>query len=310
MGETAAPEILAFGEPLVELSRTKEDPERELPGFGGDVSNFCIAAARSGARAGLVGAVGDDAYGRSLRELWAKEGVDDRFVRTDAGAPTGSYVVTHEKDGHHFEYRRAGSAASRYARRDLPEAAIAEATVLHVTGVSLAIGDGPREAGLAAMAHARASGVRVSFDTNLRLRLWPLETARPVLLEALALADICLPSRDDVTAILDLQDRDAIVDRLLGLGAKIVALKLGAEGCYLAAGDALRALVPPHPVTPVDATGAGDCFGGAFVARLVAGETPLAAARYASVAAALSTQDYGAVASIPRREDVVRAGGA
>jgi 2-dehydro-3-deoxygluconokinase len=123
--------------------------------------------------------------------------------------------------------------------------------------------------------------------------------------EALALTHICLPSWDDVTAILDLHDRDAIVDRLFGIGVEIVALKLGAEGCYVATG-ALRTLVPPHAVTPVDATGAGDCFGGAFVARLLAGDSPPTAARYANVAAALSTLGYGAVAPIPFQADVLR----
>ncbi len=57
-----------------------------------------------------------------------------------------------------------------------------------------------------------------------------------------------------------------------------------------------RTRVAPHPCRPIDATGAGDCFGGAFVARLVAGDSPVDAARYAGVAAALSTEGYGAVA--------------
>ncbi len=304
----AIPEILAFGEPLIELNRTLEDPERYIEGFGGDVSNFCIAAARSGVTAGLVSAVGEDSYGRALRELWRREGVDDLLVRTDPQAPTGVYFVSHDARGHHFEYRRAGSAASRYRRSDLPYEAIAQAKVLHLSGISLAIGLGPREAGLAAMAHARASGVRVSFDTNLRTSLWPQGEARAVLNEALALTDICLPSWDDVTTILERTDRDAIVDRLLGFGVGVVALKLGREGAYLADGET-RTLLPPHEVEARDATGAGDCFGGSFVARLVAGDSPLAAARYANVAAALSTLGYGAVAPIPRREDVLRVHG-
>jgi 2-dehydro-3-deoxygluconokinase len=295
------PEILAFGEPLVELNRTHAG--ETVQGAGGDTSNFCIAAARSGARAGYISAVGDDEGGRMLRELWAREGVDDRYVRTDAPAPTGAYFVSHDEKGHHFEYRRAASAASRYRAEDLPREAIAAAKVLHVSGVSLAIGDAPRQAGLAALAHARGHGVRTSFDTNLRLRLWPLAQARSVIRAALALTDVALPSWDDATALFDLEDRDAIVDVLFDAGAGVVALKLGAEGCYVATREA-RTLVPAHGVTAVDATGAGDCFGGAFVARLVAGDAPGPAARYANVAAALSTQGYGAVPPIPRAEDV------
>jgi 2-dehydro-3-deoxygluconokinase len=298
-----APDILAFGEAMVELNQAPEEPTRYVQGFGGDTSNFCVAAARSGATAGYVSAVGADSFGRMLRELWAREGVDDRHVRTDAAAPTGIYFVTHDASGHHFEYRRAGSAASRYRATDLPLEAIAAAKVLHLSGVSFAIGDGPAEAGLAAMAHARKNGVRVSLDTNLRLNLWPLEKARGVMTQAFALTDICLPSWDDVTALLGLEDRDAILGALLSAGVGVVALKEGPQGCTVATPQG-RARVAPHEVRALDATGAGDCFGGAFVARLVAGDTPEQAARYANVAAALSTQGYGAVAPIPHAEAV------
>ena len=178
-------------------------------------------------------------------------------------------------------------------------------SVLHVSGVSLAIGDGAATAGLAAMAHAAPPACASRFDTNLRLRLWSARTARAVMREALHLTDICLPSWDDITVLTGLDDRDAIVDALLGAWASaIVALKLGEEGAYVATPDA-RSLVAPYPVRALDATGAGDCFGGTFVARLVAGDTPFDAARYANVAAALSTLGYGAVAPIPSGDTVL-----
>lgn len=152
----------------------------------------------------------------------------------------------------------------------------------------------------------RAHGVKVSFDTNLRLKLWPLARARAVMLEAISASDICLPSWDDVTVLTGHEDKDAIVDALLALGPRIVALKLGKEGAYIAT-PAERRVVPGRVVNAVDATGAGDCFGGAFIARIVAGDDPFAAAHYANVAAALSTQGFGAVAPIPDRAAVERA---
>ncbi|HWK82856.1 MAG TPA: PfkB family carbohydrate kinase, partial [Caldimonas sp.] len=116
--------------------------------------------------------------------------------------------------------------------------------------------------------------------------------------EAMARCDICLPSRDDVATLTGLEEADAIVDHCLGLGAKVVALKLGAAGALVADAHERHRLAP-HPCRPVDATGAGDTFGGAFVARLLAGESLEAAGRYAVVAAALSTEGYGAVEPIP-----------
>jgi 2-dehydro-3-deoxygluconokinase len=297
------PSILALGEAMVEFNQSEKDQPTYLQGFGGDTSNFCIAAARQGASTGFVSAAGGDQFGRLLLDLWQREKVDTSFVRVDSHASTGVYFVSHGPAGHQFDYLRAGSAASRYAPGDLPLDAIAAAKVIHLSGISLAISVSACDAALAAIEHARANKVQVSFDTNLRLKLWPLARARAVMLEAIRQTDICLPSWDDVTELTGLTGRDDIVDFVLAQGPRIVALKLGKEGSYIAT-PAERRVVPGHIVNAVDATGAGDCFGGAFIARIVAGDDPFQAARYANIAAALSTQGFGAVAPIPNRATV------
>lgn len=301
--QPATPAILALGEAMVEFNQSAKDQPNYLQGFGGDTSNFCIAAARQGASSGFVTAVGGDHFGRLLRDLWQCESVETAWVKVDRHAPTGVYFVSHGPDGHQFDYLRAGSAASRYAPADLPLDAIKSARVLHLSGISLAISVSACDAALAAIVHARANGVQVSFDTNLRLKLWPLARARAVMLDAIRHTDICLPSWDDVTALTGLTGRDEIVDFLLALGPRVVALKLGKQGAYVATPNERR-VVPGHFVNAVDATGAGDCFGGAFIARIVAGDNPFVAARYANVAAALSTLGFGAVAPIPGRATV------
>ncbi len=299
-------DILAYGEPMVEFNQTRDgDGRLYLQGFGGDSSNFAIAAARQGARTGYLSAIGDDPYGRLLRELWTREGVDHQGVKTDDAAFTAIYFVTHGERGHAFHFFRAGSAASRMTPADLPHARIAAAKVLHLSGISLAISTAACDTGYAAIETARAAGVRVSFDTNLRLKLWSIDRARAVMSDVLRRCDIALPSHDDIAAITGLADPEALVDHCLQLGAGIVALKLGADGAIVASA-AERHRIAPFPCAPVDATGAGDTFGGAFVARLVAGDGLRDAGRYAAAAAALSTEGYGAVAPIPRA-DAVRA---
>jgi 2-dehydro-3-deoxygluconokinase len=305
VAEATTPAILALGEAMVEFNQSARDQPSYLQGFGGDTSNFCVAAARQGASTGFVSAVGSDQFGRLLLDLWECELVETAYVKVDRQAPTGVYFVSHGPEGHQFDYLRAGSAASRYAPTDLPLDAIKAARVLHLSGISLAISVSACDSALAAISHARAHGVQVSFDTNLRLKLWPLGRARAVMLEAIRQTDICLPSWDDVTTLTGLTGRDEIVDFLLALGPRVVALKLGKQGAYVATQDE-RHLVPAHVVNAVDATGAGDCFGGAFIARIVAGDDPFVAARYANVAAALSTQGFGAVAPIPDRAAVVK----
>jgi 2-dehydro-3-deoxygluconokinase len=297
-------DIVSLGEPMVEFNQTGESGGRlYLQGFGGDSSNFAIAAARQGARVAYVSALGDDPYGGMLRALWDREGVNHDAVPTDLQGYTAIYFVTHDSSGHHFHFFRSGSAASRMTPAQLPRELIARAAVLHLSGISLAISASALDSCMAAIDIARQAGVAVSFDTNLRLRLWPVERARPAMTAVLQRTDIALPSLDDMTALTGLHEPDAIVDHCLALGAKVVALKLGDQGALVASADE-RHRIAPHPCTPVDATGAGDTFGGAFVARRVAGDTLLAAGRYAAVAAALSTQGYGAVEPIPRAADV------
>lgn len=300
-------DVVAIGEPLIEFNQTREGGGRSyLQGFGGDTSNFAIAAARQGARTAYVTGIGDDRHGRLFSDLWRREGVETGGVKTDPTAPTGLYFVAHDESGHQFSYLRAGSAASRLGPADLSPKLFSAAKVTHLSGISLAISASACDACYAAIAHAKAAGRLVSFDTNLRLALWPQARARALILDVMGLADICLPSLDDVALITGLSDPDALVDFALQRGASTVALKLGSQGAIVA--DAhQRHRIPAYPVAFVDASGAGDAFGGAFVARLVAGDDLFSAGRYAAVTAALKTRGYGAVEPIPTRAEVQEA---
>jgi 2-dehydro-3-deoxygluconokinase len=301
---TLRPDILALGEPMVEFNQTSEaDGRLYLQGFGGDTSNFIIAAARQGARVGYLSAVGEDPYGAMLLQLWRDEGVDTCGVKSNPEAFTAVYFVTHREAGHHFNFFRKGSAASLMTPNDLDADSIRAAKVLHFSGISLAISKSARETCFAACGIAKAANVKISFDTNLRLKLWPVREAREVIAQAIALSDVCLPSYEDMTVLTGLVEPEEIIQYCLNLGAKTVALKLGAEGALL--GEAgFRYKIAAYPCKPLDATGAGDAFGGAFVARMVAGYQLVEAAQYAAVVAALSTEGFGAVAPIPFAETV------
>lgn len=296
------PEILCLGEPLVEFNQRPDG--LYLPGHGGDTSNCAIAAARQGARVGYVTQIGDDAFGRRFLDLWREEGVDVATVRALTDAHTGVYFVSHGPKGHEFSYLRAGSAASRMGPADLPVEALRATKILHVSGISQAISPSAADAVFAAIETVRAAGGQVSYDTNLRLKLWPLARARAVIHAAMAACDIALPGLEDATQLTGLAEPDAIADFYLRLGARIVALTLGEAGTLVATPDARRR-VSGRRVEVVDATAAGDTFDGAFLARLVAGDDPFAAARYANAAAALAVQGWGAVAPMPRREAVL-----
>jgi 2-dehydro-3-deoxygluconokinase len=305
MGTSTSLDIVALGEAMVEFNQIDADARTYLQGFGGDTSNALIAAVRQGTKGGYITKLGDDEFGRMLLRLWHEENVDTAGVAIDATAPTGIYFVSHGADGHTFSYLRAGSAASRMQPSDVPRQLIERAKFLHVSGISQAISASATETVFHAIRVAREAGVKVAYDPNLRLKLWTLERAREVILATIPQVDCFLPSLDDVRLISGLDDPVAILDWCHAQGARTVVLKLGREGSLASDGNR-RTPISAYPVDAVDATGAGDCFDGSFLARLAAGDDIFSAARWASAAAALTTTGYGAVAPLPTAEQVMR----
>jgi 2-dehydro-3-deoxygluconokinase len=303
-------DIVALGEAMVEFNQTPgqapDEPPMYLQGFGGDTSNAAIAAARAGARVAYLSRLGNDRWGERLMDLWQRENVDTRAVLRDAQAPTGMYFVSHDAQGHHFSYARAGSAASRMQATDLAhwQNAIASSHWLHLSGISLAISASACDTAFAAMQCAQSSGTRVALDSNLRLSLWPLPRAQACIRHAVRLCDVFLPSLEDMTALTGLTQAQDIVDWSHAQGAAQVVLKLGADGA-LASDGTQRRSVPGYAVHARDATGAGDCFAGNLLAQLSSGRNLWDATAYANAAAALSVQGIGAVSPLPRRDAVL-----
>ena len=245
-------DIVALGEAMVEFNQTQAEPPLYLQGFGGDTSNAAIAAARADARVAYLSRLGTDRWGDRLMDLWQRENVDTHTVMRDAQAPTGMYFVSHDAQGHHFSYARAGSAASRMQPQDLThwQDAIASSQWLHLSGISLAISSSACDTAFAAMQHARSVGTRVALDSNLRLSLWPLASAQACIRQAVALCDVFLPSLEDMTALTGLTQAQDIIAWSHAQGAAQVVLKLGADGA-LASDGTQRCSVPGYAVHAV-----------------------------------------------------------
>ena len=311
-------DVAALGEAMVEFNQTSPEQPQYLQGFGGDTSNATIAAARAGVRTAYLTRLGDDLFAKQLRQLWQTEGVNTAGVEQDAQAPTGIYFVTHGPDGHTFSYRRVDSAASKMNVTWLsgtPAAIIGRAKWLHVSGISLAISEQACNTVFAAIDIARRSGTMVSFDSNLRLKLWSIERARIHIANTVSRCDLFLPSLEDMTALTGLTDPEAITRWSHDQGVPRVVLKLGAQGALVseqrlpASGKSKppqyeSVLIPGRAANMIDAGGAGDCFCGNILARLSLGDDLTTAARYANAAAALAVQNWGAVACLPTAQQV------
>ena len=178
--------ILALGEPMVEFNQTGDASGRSyLQGFGGDTSNFAISAARQGARAGYVSArrrrrlrppccATSGARKASTRAAWRP--TTDALHRDLLRHPRRAAATTSASCAQ-------GSAASRHAAASLPRAQIEAASVLHLSGISLAISETACDTCYAAIGHRPRRRRARSFDTNLRLKLWPIARARAIMNE-------------------------------------------------------------------------------------------------------------------------------
>lgn len=296
-------DILGLGEPLIEMVRLPAPIDGRpayVQGFGGDTSTAIIAASRQGAKAGYISAVGDDAFGGGLRDLWTREGVDHTHVLTRENSSTGVCFIDPDPEGRNFTYLRKVSAATTYSSQDLPETAIANSRALHLSGITLAISVLMRAAAFEAMRLAKNHDTLVSLDLNHRPKLWSDAEARPVIETALGRADIVFASDDEARLLFGDETPEAIVDRFLGMGASIVVAKHGAKGALIGTPEG-RHHIPPAPSNPIDSSGAGDAFAGSFLSWFLETGDPLIAATKAAEVAAATVSGLGAVEPIPRR---------
>ncbi len=176
----ANPDILALGEAMIEFNQSAKGEPNYLQGFGGDVRRTsCIAAARQGARTGFVSAVGADHFGRLLIDLWERENVDTAHgARRSAGVDRRLFRVARS------ETATRSTICARARRRAAMRRTTCRSTRLPRPRSSICQASVSRSACPHATRRSRpsrmrsANGVRVSFDTNLRLKLWPLERGR------------------------------------------------------------------------------------------------------------------------------------
>ena len=302
------PEIVSIGECMVEFFC--EGPIARAGAFtkacGGDTLNVLAAAARLGSSTGYVTRVGDDPFGRFLLDTWQAEGVDTRCAPLVPGF-NGIYFISLLEGGEReFTYYRRGSAPSRIAPDDLDPDYLGAARIVHASGISQAISSSARATVLRALGIAKERGLKVSFDANVRPKLWSLEEAREAFHEVVAYVDIMFLGAPEESQALGLpQDAESVIRAGWERGIEVVAVKAGAEGAVVGAEGEVRR-VPAYAAGPVvDTTGAGDAFDGAFLHGLCAGMDAFQAARLGTVMAGLKCRGRGAIHSLPSAEEVM-----
>ncbi|GAB3444513.1 sugar kinase [Massilia solisilvae] len=307
------PDVITVGEAMTLLIAREPGPLETVREFeratAGAELNVAVGLSRLGFRVGYISRLGADSLGRNLRHFMEAEGLDLRWLRTDEHYPTGFMLKQMVSDGSdpQVEYFRRGSAASHLSPADLPAAdsEARQARLVHLTGISPALSSSCRELVFALARQARAEGRIVSFDPNLRPRLWPSQAVMIETLEALAAhADLVMPGLSEGRLLTGREHPDDIARFYLARGARMVVIKLGPEGAYVAT-DGYTGLVPGMPVqNVVDTVGAGDGFAVGVISGLLDGLPIEAAAARGNAIGARVVQFRGDCDGLPTRRQL------
>ena len=303
-------DVVTFGETMVAFRPDEPGPLTYVTGFrrgvGGAESNMAMALARLGHDTAWRSRLGDDPFGRYVRNFVRGEGVETR-VEFDPEAPTGLLFKERREAGEsRVFYYRDGSAAARMGPGDLPAEDLAGAEWLHLTGITPALSASCRELCERAAARCGDHGTKLSLDPNLRHRLWSPAEMRETLLPMMEHAEMVMPGVEEGETLFDTDDPDAIADACLETGATVALVKLGAEGALVAT-DGLRERVPGYPVEEVvDPVGAGDGFAAGVLSGRLDGASLVDSTRRGNAVGAFAVTVTGDVEGFPTAAELER----
>ncbi|MBY5458162.1 sugar kinase [Rhizobium leguminosarum] len=290
---------VCVGEILVEIVATTvgdgflEAQPLVGPFASGAPAIFISQCGRLGGKAAMVGAVGDDDFGRVNTDRLKRDGVDVSTISIDPDYPTGSAFVRYRKDGSRdFVYNIATSAAARFGWSQAVGVLINRSGHLHVMGSALSV-PSARAVIDKAVDIVKARGGTLSVDPNIRKELKLDEDTERRFSKLVAAADLLLPSGEELERAAGIEGEAEAIRRLFEMGVKEIVLKRGAEGATFFGRQGDRIDAPAFVVQEVDPTGAGDCFGGAYLTCRRLGMSPQQALTYGSAAGARNVTVLG-----------------
>lgn len=292
--------LLSIGECMLEFT-SGSDGVWHL-GYAGDTFNtawnFRLAMKDPDWEVAYFTRLGRDVHSDRMIAFMEGHGISTRWIERDETRQPGLYLVETKNGERSFTYWRDHSAARLLADDpDVLARACAAADAVYFSGITLAIlSRSGRQTLLDALASAKAAGKPVAFDSNLRPRLWEsADVMRDWVKRASAVSTIALPSFEDEQVHFGDADLDACTDRYLAAGVGEVVVKNGGAAMLIVEAGGSHHITDLEKVEPVDTTGAGDSFNGAYLAARFAGCAPVFAAHKAHAQACRTVLQRGAL---------------
>ena len=311
-------DLVALGELLVDfiesgISVNNQRLFEQNP--GGAVANVACAAARLGIKTSFIGKVGNDMHGAFLASTLQNTGVNtDNLVISDEVFTTMAFVALSKGGERAFSFARKPGADTCLKVEEVNEALLSDCRILHVGSLSMT--DEPaREATLYAVKTAKNKGAIISYDPNYRAMLWKNKSdAMLHMRSVLPYADLVKMSDEETLLLTDFEDPQEALQYLLSNGARVAIVTLGDKGALLGF-NGMYAHIPAFAMPEVvDTTGAGDAFWGAFLSKVLKGDSIdnlsfdmlKEYVRFSNAAAALCVTKRGAIPAMPAEDEVRR----
>ena len=268
---------------------------------GGNAMTAAINASRMGMKTALCGKIGNDFFGKFLKEILEVNDVDCSSLTVDQQTQTSASIVISDPDGERSFLHCMGSNGT-FSINDINWDIIAQSDIIFFTGSFLMDSfDGePNRIFLQKCKEmGKTTALDVSWDSNGR---WS-----SLLLPVLKYVDFFLPSLDEAREIAGTSDLEEMAKKFIEAGVKIPVIKLGKEGCYFFENNS-GTVVPPctNIAAVVDTTGAGDSFCSGFLTAYVKGMSLLDCVRFANAAGALTVSVQGATTAIKNYDEVFK----
>ncbi len=300
--------VMTIGDAMITFNPSVQGPLRFVESFnrkvGGAELNFAIGCARLGLNSKWVSRLGKDEFGRVIYNFARGEGVDVSEVKLMEGYPTSLNFkeINGDGSGKTFYYRYH-SPITTLTPEKVKEEWLEDIDLLHLTGVFMAVDPNNVKVVKRLVEIARDKGVPVSFDPNIRLKLWTIEEARKAYNEIFPYVDVLLTGLDEIRLIIGKDSAEELGKFAEQFGIKDLVIKDGANGSRMyRGGEWIEAT--GFKVNPIDTVGAGDGFDSGYVYGWLNGLNPEQLLRFANGVGALVTTVSGDNEGLPYLEEV------
>ena len=297
--------VILVGEPMGLFIAQNEGRLDQVTDYSMSVAgaelNVAIGLTRLGHKVTYLTKVGNDPFGKFIVDRLVQNGIGSEGVSYSDKNATGFMLKSRVSVGDpEIFYFRKNSAASTLCTKDIDQVDFKAYSHLHLTGIFPALSPQTREATFYLIDKARANGLTICFDPNLRPQLWrSKEEMIQVINQIAAKADLVLPGENEGEILCGSSDPEVISNFYLGLNVKTVIVKLGAKGAFVAYGDK-RARVEGFKVKEViDTVGAGDGFAAGTMSALLEGKSFEEAALRGNAIGAIQVMSRGDNEGLP-----------